>query len=257
MRQAVPILCLLATIARAQPPAQPGIRSPQLGWVRDADNALRPVTGLAGNFILGDSVLEGVVSSAFSGSFGIVKTATALAVLDREGQILFHTETEPGPALFAFSDQGLPAFVYLTQSQTLLKWNTDRLEPAPWDVDLTGGDVQAIASPGPDRAAVIVKRDGGLWLIDLSLLTQTLLPGVEGPVLLRNNGALLYAPPQGLVLRQTGQSEQALEGSVAAATFTLMGKEWVHVTERGSSRHFAVRLESGREQIYQLPEAQP
>ncbi len=257
MRQVVPIVCLMATIARAQPPAQPGIRPPQLGWVRDADNALRPVTGLAGNFILGDSVLDGVVSSAFSGSFGIVKTGAALAVIDRVGQILFQTETEPGPALFAFSDQGLPAFVYLTQSQTLLQWKTDRLEPAPWDVDLMGGDVQAIASPGPDRAAAIVKRDGGLWLIDLSLRTQTLLPGVEGPVLLRNNGAVLYSAPQGLVLRQAGQTEQTLLGSVAAAAFTLMGKEWVHVTERGSSRHFAVRLESGREQIYQLPEAQP
>lgn len=252
-RSLLAVFSALATVVLAQRVIVP----PQLGWVRDANSGLRPVTGLAANFILGDSVTDGVVSSAFSGSFGIVKTDVALSVLDRDGQTVFRRDTDTGPALFAFSDDGAPAFVYLTQSQALLKWKTDRLEPAPFNVEGLAGDVQSIASPVRDRAAIVVKRDDGLWLVDPDLGTQSFLPGVEGPVLLRNDGSLLYAGPQGLMLRQTDRSEQPLDSSIAVATFELMGKDWVHITERDSLRHFAIRLESGREQIYQLPEVQP
>ena len=257
MSRFFPAFCLTAAQALTQLPGQPAITPPQLGWVRDENSGLRPVTGIAANFIVGDSVTDGVISSAFSGSFGIVKTDASLSVLDRDGQTVFRTDAEAGPALFAFSDDGAPAFVYLSQSQTLLKWNTDRLEPALFNLDLLAGDVQTIASPAQDRTTVVVKRGDGLWLVDLDLGTQTLLPGIEGPVLLRNNGSLLYTGAQGLMLRQADRSEQPFESSIAVASFELMGKDWVHITERDSSRHFAIRLEAGREQLYQLPEAQP
>ncbi|MDQ2946023.1 MAG: hypothetical protein M3Y27_08795 [Acidobacteriota bacterium] len=260
MSRLFPAFCLTAALALTQLDGQPAITPPQLGWVRDANSGLRPVTGIAANFIVGDCVTDGVISSAFSGSFGIVKTDASLSVLDRDGQTLFRMDADSGPALFAFSDDGAPAFVYLAQSQTLLKWNPDRLEPALFNLDsldLPNNPVQAIASPSQDRAAIVVKRPDGLWLVDLDLGTQTLLPGIEGPVLLRNDGSLLYAGPQGLMLRQADRSEQPFEGSIAVATFELMSQDWVHITERDSSRHFAIRLESGREQLYQLPEAQP
>lgn len=257
MRQFLPALYLTATLGLAQNAGQPALASPQLGWLQDGRHGLRPVTGLAANFILGESITEAVVSSASSGSFTIVKTDSLLLVLDRDGHTIFGADAEAGPALFAFSDLGIPTFVYLTQPQTLLKWNDDRLTPAPLDLDHLGGAVQAIASPDRDRAAVVVKRDDGLWLVDLDLGTQTFLPGIDGPVVLRNHGTLLYAGANGLILRQADRSEQALEGAVAAASFELMGKDWVHLTERDSSRHFAVRLEPGREQLFQLPEGQP
>ena len=253
-------LCLAATIALAQLEGQPGIAPPQLGWVRDSNHGLRPVTGLAANFILGDSVTDGVISSAFSGSFGIVKTDSTVSVLDRDGhlvsQLVFPGDADAGPALFAFSNDGAPAFVYLAQSRTLLKWNTDRLEPAPFNVDLLQGPVQTIASPTPDRVSAIVKRDDGLWLIDFVSATQTPLPEIDGPVLLRNDGALLYTRPHLLVLRQPDQSEQTIELSVAVTAFESMGQDWVHLTAPEASLHFALRLEPGREQLYQLPEPQ-
>jgi hypothetical protein len=247
----------MAVLGLAQDRGQPLIAPPQLGWLRDANHGLRSVTGLAANFILGESLIEGVVSSASSGSFTIVKTGSSVLVLDHGGHTIFDAAAEAGPALFAFSDEGIPAFAYLPRSQFLLKWNDDRLTPAPFDLEILGGAVQAIASPGPDRAAVVVKRDDGLWLVDLELGTQTFLPGIDGVVLLRNDGALLYAGRKGFVLRQADGSEQAIQGSAALASFEQMGKDWVHVIERDSSRHFAIRLEPGREQLFQLPEGEP
>ena len=61
--------------------AQPAIAPPSLGFVEDSARSLRPAYGLAGNFILGPSVAGKIVSEAFSGSIGLLKTDSSLAAL--------------------------------------------------------------------------------------------------------------------------------------------------------------------------------
>jgi len=69
---------LIAAILVASAAAQPAIRPPQMGFAGQADGTLRPVYGVAGNFILGPSVKAKVISQAFSGSLGLLKTAATL-----------------------------------------------------------------------------------------------------------------------------------------------------------------------------------
>src|SRR5260221_14688765 len=59
------------------------IATPQIGFMQDGGNALRPVYGIAGNFVLGDSSAADVQAASFSGSFGMLKTASTLIVIDR------------------------------------------------------------------------------------------------------------------------------------------------------------------------------
>lgn len=241
MKQFLPIACLCAAAAFAQPAIAP----PQLGWISSAGQ-LRPVIGLAANFLLGDSIRDAVVSSAFSGSFVIVKTDTSITVLDRQAQVLAQADADAGGALFAFSSDGEPAFVYLTQSKSLLRWNMDHLEAAAADFS---GTVLAIGS-----ASAIVKRDDGLWRVDLNTGTEEFVPGVDGPVQLLRDGSLLYSDSQSFVVRQPDGTERRIDGFVAVAAFEQMDKDWVHITGRDSTRHFAIRLEPGREQLFELPD---
>ena len=81
----------LAAIASTQPALSP----PQVGFLQDSANSLRPVFGIAGNFLMGDSTASDVVAAAFSGSFGILKTDSALIVTDRQGQRI---ATQDAPA---------------------------------------------------------------------------------------------------------------------------------------------------------------
>ena len=250
--------CLAGGLACGQTALAP----PQAGFIQDNNHSLRPVLGLAANFVLGDSLGEGVVSSAFSGSFGMVKTDTSILVLDGGAQILFSMDTDPGRALFAFSAAGTPAFAYLPQSRLFLRWASDHLETAQFDprlnLDQIGGAVLAIASPGPDRLSLITRRDDGVWLVDLSTGAQFAIPSLRGPVLLRSDGSVLYSDDQGLVLLGTSDLQRVLriDAPVVISSLEQMDKDWVHVTERDSSRHFAIRLIPGQEQIYQLPEPQ-
>jgi hypothetical protein len=255
MKQFLSTACLAGALVYGQS----GVAPPQVGIIQDANHSLRPVLGLAANFVLGDSLGEGVVSSASSGSFGLVKTDTSILVLDRAGQLLFTMDADAGPALFAFSSEGVPAFVYLPQSQLLLKWVTDHLEPTPFSADQIGGAVLAIASAGPDRLSLIAKRDDGTWFIDLPTSSQYLIPAVDGPVLLRGDGSLLYATADSFVLHHPPSPDLAIDATglqPASLIFEQMGKDWVHVTDQNSTHHFALRLTPGSEQVYQLPESQ-
>lgn len=236
---------------------QPVIAPPQIAIIQDSNHSLRQVLGLAANFVLGDSLGEGVVSSAFSGSFGIVKKDTSILVLDRTGELLWSMGADAGPALFAFSGEGAPAFVYLPQSQILLQWASDHLEPTPFNADQIGGVVLAIASRGGGLLSVVANRDDGVWLMDIADGRQSLIPAVTPPVLLRDDGSLLYASPEGFLLRQADGSEVIIGGAgVRPTALEHMGADWVHVTEQDSSRHYAIRLAPGNQHIFQLPEAQ-
>jgi hypothetical protein len=250
---------LAVCVAGALAYPQPAIAPPRVGLIQDSNHSLRPVLGLAGNFALDASLGEGITTSAFSGSYALVKTDTSIMVLDRDGVQVYSMDADAGPALFAFSNEGAPAFVYLVQSQTLQQWQSDHFEPAPFAADQVNGVVLAIASPGPGRLTLIAKRDDGMWTVDLSGASQFLIPPVDGPVLLRNDGSLLYATVEGFVLHHADGTDQAVGGpglQPVSLGFEQMAQDWIHVTEQNSLRHFAIRLTPGHEQTYQLPEAQ-
>ncbi len=112
---------LIALILAASAAAQPAIRPPQMGFASDAQGALRPVYGVAGNFILGAPVAGKVISEAFGGSLGLWKTESALEVFDGQGRVFGSINVAAGPALFAFAPDGVTALAYIESSKTLLR----------------------------------------------------------------------------------------------------------------------------------------
>src|SRR5437016_879447 len=109
------------------------LATPQIGFIQDSGNALRPVYGIAGNFVLGDSAAAGVQAASFSGSFGMLKTRSTLIVIDRQGQVVASQDAPAGPALFAFSRTGAPALAYLPDANVLLQWLDGVFQQVPLD----------------------------------------------------------------------------------------------------------------------------
>ena len=182
--------------------------------------------GIAGNFVLGDSIREGVTSFAFSGLTGLVKTDRSVQVLDRQGQTTYALDTAPGPARFAFSADGAPAFAYLAATGEILVWSTDHFDTAPWQMQ---GTVLGIANPSAGVLTAIVERADGRWKLDFDAST-------------------------GNLISQTGQTA----GSESPeAVVEQMDKNWIHVMEPAAHKHYAIRLEPGHPRRYQLPETQP
>jgi hypothetical protein len=252
----VSVLCLIA----ARSFAQPALTTPRLGFIVDSQRALRPIDGIAGNFIVGEALSQGVEAAAFSGTFGLLKTSAAISVVDSQGRTLFVSAASAGPALFAFTPDGTPAFTYLPRAGSLLEWRANQFAAVPFRAGDVGGRIAALASITPGVATCVVERANGLWRVDLEAATgavqsQQALPGVSAPVFLSTSGVLVYAGPNGLTVRRPSGLEIELGSPSAVLSMQSLGDGWIHAVEKGTGQRWAVRWIEGREQSYQLPDS--
>jgi hypothetical protein len=233
--------------------AQTALAPPQIGFVADANRSLRPLLGIAGNFVLGDSLADEVSDVASSGAFALVKTNSAVTVLDSAGVALFTLDTDPGRAVFAFAADGQPSRAWLPSQGLLLTWNADHFESQPVHPEVLAGQVESVA---PGRFAV--KRADGLWLVEIaadgSLAAQAALPGVAGPLLLAADGSLLYADGEALVVRGADGTERRIDTGAVISQMAPLSANWLRFVERHTRRQFAVCTAAGRERVLQLPE---
>jgi hypothetical protein len=255
--KAVPILFLLATAVCAQPALAP----PQVGFLQDGANSFRPVFGIAGNFVLGSPAFGGVVSAAYSGSFGLVKTDTAVIVTDNQGQVLATTDTPAGPAAFAFQKDGSPAFAYLASARLLFEWVGAGFQMLAFDSRLfPAGAVCGIFAPDAAHVGFLVQRVNGLRDIRVLIETgqadsQVALAGVTAPALMLASGELVYADANGIAIRKTDASELHIHAQLPARfSFVQMGAGWVGLGDSSSGAQYAIRVAAGREAFYQLPQ---
>lgn len=63
------------------------LEAPKIGFVLDRRGDLRPVYGVAGNFILGEPILEGITEAAFTGREGIARRGSEVVVFDASGHV--------------------------------------------------------------------------------------------------------------------------------------------------------------------------
>jgi len=95
------------------------------------------------------------------------------------------------------------------------------------------------------RLTAVVRRDDGLWLVDSPLaggrvLRQRLLPGVEPPVLLANDGTLVHAEDAAVMITSRDGTEQRVPVNARPTAFERMGDGWVAVRVEGTI--YALRM---------------
>ena len=246
-RPALLLFCCAAAIA------QPAISPPDVGTIREPSGSLYTVTGIPGNFIVADAGISGVISAAFSGSAGLLKTDTELVIMNAKNEVIERRTAPAGPALFAFDSTGAPALAYYSGALR-------GLGPKPTGVELDG-DVLSIAAAGPDAATAIVRRGEYLWsariALDSANVEETLLAGVNLPVFLLAGGGVLFTRDSDLVLRDEAGAERTMNAPFAVQSFEFMGKDWIALRESGGTRLFALHVTSRTLELYQIPEVAP
>jgi hypothetical protein len=241
--------------------AQPTLAPPQVGFFQDGANSFRPLLGIAGNFVLGNPALSGVLNAAYSGSSGLVKTDTSVIMTDNQGQALATTDAPSGPALFAFRQDASPAFAYFASAHLLYEWSGTGFQTVPFDAQLfPPAAVRAIFAPDAAHVGFLVQRVDGLR--DIRVLTETgeadsqaALAGVTAPALILNSGELVYTCANGIVIRRADASEIHIPAQFPVGiSLSQMGTGWAVLTNLTTGANFALRTTPGRESLYLLPE---
>jgi hypothetical protein len=248
MRKAWVVLLFLTALGRAQ------LTAPRIGFVSDRDGALRPVMGVSGTFLLGDPVVQSVLSAGYSGTFGFVKTESSLTILS--DAINVNLPCPPGSALFSFL--GSTGFVDYLSTGTIAYWDGTSLTSLA--LDFFPGEVIGLAQQDASHLTLAVRqRDKRVYSLVFdaatgSLQSSTQLSGVFDNVALITGQDFLYAGRQGLILHRANGTEIALESSFTGdVSFERMGADWWSVKKAGGQA-FVVHTQAGRESFYQLPE---
>ncbi len=241
---------------------QPALSPPVAGLIRDPDGALRPLFGVRGNFLLGRPLLEGAVSAAFSGRFGLVKTESEILLLDGAGEVIETRPAPPGLAQFAFDGGGNPSTMFLAATRDLFVWTRSGWRRV--DLPALAGDEEVVAV-GPHEggtATLLIRRGEALWFQRISVpsgrvLHSGLLPGAHAPALLLAGGTVAHTVDGGIAIRRAKGDETVVPAPVQPERLELVGESWLVATRAGSARSLLVRLEEGSASCYELPEVAP
>lgn len=228
------LILTLAGCAGAQTTLEPA----RIGRMVDPAGSLRPVSGVAGNFIVGSPLQSRVLGSACGRDVCLAKTDSA--VVSDSGAV----EAPPGPALISIHDS--EAVLYFVESRQLARWRAGQLVILDSSID---GDVLAIRD-GPSGVELAVRRDSGVWIVAADNSALSFLTEGGGPVLLLD-GAAVYATADQLVLRRDDGSEMRYDAAGVTALFAL-GEGYVQATARGTI--YALKTSAGREQLFVLPQ---
>jgi hypothetical protein len=241
--------------------AQLGFQSPKIGFVQDGGNVLRAVSGIAGSFVVGSPIATGIVSAAFSGSYGAAKTDTTLTTFDAVGNTIGTKDTPAGPALFAFSRSGTPAFVYFTGSNGIWKWDGQEFQPTDIDLSLIGsGQVLSIGSNDVGELILFVQRTDAVYSYcffdDGRLFYMRFYLNASGPLLVLANGTMIYRDPAGLALEGTDKRKIPIPVSLPEH-FTLqqMGEDWIAIRDLETGNQLGLRIKGQTAELYSLPGA--
>jgi len=243
LKSAIRLLFLTCGLAWAQ---SGGINPPQMGVMVDGFGRARPVFGVSASVTVGDPVGTGVVGSACSDSLCVLKTFGSIVANGVQ------TPSPPGTALVAIDGQ--TALLFFPRLQTLVRWQAGQIQPLALNV--TGNIVALRSTAGVAQFAV--QRDGATWIVDAAGQAIDCLPSASGPLLLPATGAI-YTDGDDVVLRRSDGSELRFPvpgvESFSAMSFSTTAANYVQIRATRSS--YALRIDWGRERIFQLPEPLP
>jgi len=215
----------IATCAWAQ------INRPNIGKMLDSNGAVRTVYGIAASVSLGDAEITGVLSQACGKEFCLAKTDGS--IVSTSGSV----EAPSGAALFAFA--GDVAFVWFPESRQLAEWQNGMLTSIDSSID---GEVLSIRSSA-GSVELAVRRRSGVWLVKPDGSVVDSLPS-SGPLALIPGG-VVYATRKEIVIRDL---RIPLDG---VTLFSRMAAGYLQV--RAGGIDYALRIEKGRETLFQLP----
>jgi hypothetical protein len=217
--------------------AQSGIEVPTLGAIVDASGGLRPVQGVAGNFLLGPATAPGVLSAACSEQLCLAKTDAK--ILSPAGE----ADAPPGPAVFSVNAGA--ALVFFPETRMFARWRGDALETLDWAVE---GEVLSVRLRGGE-AEIAVRRDTEVWMVHPDGSVIDWIANTPGPVLLLGEG-VVFATADQVILRGPDASELRFD-LPGAESIASMGAHYVAIRAGGAT--YALRTEPGRESLLLLP----
>ena len=241
--------------------AEPNLSAPLLGMARDSHNQLRPVHGLAGNFVPRGAIGGEALDWAFGGSGGLVMTDAELLVLDANGSVMRHRAAPRSNAVLGPDSAFFP--------KTCEVWQARAQADITVDPAAIGGSVIALGEASRGEIEMAVCRANHLWLLNIDarngMVTRELAPGgaigeqacapARDATFLLLDGRMILLAAQELLVQTASGAERRMPIPASHSMqphIHRAGNNWVQIEIPGAPSKL-VRITGRDEKLYSFP----
>jgi hypothetical protein len=234
--------------------------APSVGYVRYANGDVRPIYGLPGNYIVGDSVLTSADAVGFSDAGGVLSTGGTLVLMDSKLARVATADVHESSVLLRIDRSIETAVAWLPESQVVLHWNGKSLSAVSVSSIVGGDTVTSVRKLDPNTASFVVsKPDRTMALYRLSLLTGELKSSIPLAATCKStwdDGTRIFCfnDRKLSVLSAAGDTLQELalpvEGNLAVEEAS---PRCLHLSAKAQSQDWLLHLDDKDLQFYQLP----
>ena len=234
---------------------QAEVNAPRVGYVRAADQTIRPLYGLPASFILGKPVLRSAVGAGFSNEGGLVALDGKIQLLGPDASLIAEYATPDSHPVLHIEDQPSTAIAWLPSSQTILRFDgsafvaTSLSGPLPGTVSsirLVGNNAELLFANAGTVTQVAVALDSG------NIISQRLLPSVEAPAF-QYGSFVIFKDAEGLEIEAADASRRTLPLPSRTISIESIAAGWVHIGSSDATQSWILHLTGTELELSELP----
>ncbi|MFL6450390.1 MAG: hypothetical protein ACJ746_22320 [Bryobacteraceae bacterium] len=236
------------------------IATPSVGYVRYANDGVRGIYGLEGNYVVGDKVLALALSASFSDDGGLLFQSGSLALVDSSLTTIATLGVSDSDAVIRI-DRGLEtAIAWLPASHALVHWNGKSFAKTTVSALPAEATVTSVRKLDRNTASLLVsKPDSTIVRCVMSLQTGDLktsmsIPAAFGMAFEDGARIICFSKRKLSVLSQTGEILQELtvptdDGLLVEQASTRC----LHLNTRTPGQDWLLHTDGKDFHLYQLP----
>jgi hypothetical protein len=234
------------------------VSAPEIGVVRYADNAVRPIYGVEANLVVGKQMLPSADAASFSDFGGLVAIKGHIQLVSRRGVVVSDYYANERKPLLDIDGALTTAIAYLPSRDALLHWTGKSFVLTQLDSGAFPGAATSVQMQGAHSAKLLATTSrGDVSEITLSLDTGQLtsvkfLPGIRGPAFL-HQAFVLFHDKQGLEVEAPDGKRRTLSFWSKYFTVERMSSDWLHLTSLSTQQSWALHLNGMALQLSEMP----
>lgn len=233
---------------------------PSVGYVRYANDGVRGIYGLEGNYIVGRTVLAPAEAASFSVAGGLVFNSGSLALVDPKFVALATTAVEDSDAVVRVDGSLDTAVAWLPKSHVLVHWNGESFVRTT----VSGvGEEEAVTSvrklDARTASLLVSKPDGTVVRYRLSLQTGELksssaVPNALGYAFEIGDRILGFKEGELSVFSQGGETLQTIRVPVdGSLQIAQVSTQCLHLSTKKPGEDWLLHLDGNELHLYRLP----
>lgn len=236
------------------------LSAPTVGYVRYANDGVRGIYGLQGNYVVGASVLGSAQAASFSDTGGLLFDAGSLTLVDAKLDHVSSTEIQDSDAVVRLSGSPETAIAWLPASRVLVHWNGGSfVTTAVPELTLTDTVTSVRRVDARTASLLVVKTDAPVVRYEISLQTGDVKSTSPVPTVCQfafeaGTDFLCFKDRKLSIISNTGETLQSFPLALDNGLLVeQVSSRCLHLSSRTPGQNWLLHLDGKDRHLYQLP----